>query len=55
MYLCIRFRPKTWVGALKKEFFERFTQTEVVQEASACIIYGMSAWVEETNRFDFLT
>ena len=24
------------VEALKKEFFERFTQTEVVQEANAC-------------------
>ena len=32
----------------KNEFFERFTQTEVVQEASAYYIIG--TWVEETNR-----
>ena len=47
-YLCIRFRAKNQRGGMKKEFFDRFTQTEVVQEASAYYIIG--TWVEETNR-----
>ena len=33
----------------KKEFFERFTQTEVVQEARAEMLLG-----KRTNRFNFL-
>ena len=34
-------------GAKKKEFFERFTQTEVVQEASTYIAIG--TWVERNK------
>ena len=48
----------TWISESRKksrpkgikEFFERFTQTEVVQEASAFL----GTWVKETNRFNSL-
>ena len=51
-YLCIRFRAKIQCGGMKKEFFERFTQTEVVQEASAYIRYRYLGNKEQTVNYD---
>ena len=44
------FAPAFEIGSLRKEFFERFTQTEVVQEASTF----RSTWVRRNKPFQFL-
>ena len=45
------FAPVETGAKIKRAIFDKiFIDREVVQEASACLVFEMSAWVKRTNR-----